>query len=544
MIKEIIFKNTKDFSAKSISLSLAPNVNVIIGPKGGGKSTLFDLIAGLKNNYISENVIKALESYHLKFEKAIKYSNEEILFSQLSKKKKKEKEEDYNNRNDVIYQDDKIKKDLTSTKEIEDQKFTYAKKQIEISEDVNKLILEIRNLYLSMNKVNDYFKNELVNINWTNTFKMKDLVNNNQLDLITKLDYKPINLSKLIEEELKEYQNFFIANEEYENKIKKLKLLDKTKIINDQNFAISINEMIEKIIKDNKDLINLIKQRELFLKRINMFSNSFYKAYRKTIEKIKTENYASGGLKSYEIQAKNYFKNLAHDLFNVIKYFENLNAQETILNIENDSNQKSVLYYQIPQNLVLDDETKIEILKTVFHSPGNSKEDVTKWLKSLTEKGIKDFKEETIKNCLAREIKNEVKVLVDFGNEKKEYEALSLGQKSIYGLKYKFNKSINEDLYLDQPEDNLDNHTIAEEILPMLNQKDNNQVIIVTHNANIGILSNPQRVIIADLNNYSEPYKITEIEEVINENSAHYLEGGKEYLKQRYCKIVNQKGDK
>ena len=89
MIKEIIFKNTKDFSAKSISLSLAPNVNVIIGPKGGGKSTLFDLIAGLKNNYISENVIKALESYHLKFEKAIKYSNEEILFSQLSKKKKK-----------------------------------------------------------------------------------------------------------------------------------------------------------------------------------------------------------------------------------------------------------------------------------------------------------------------------------------------------------------------------------------------------------------------------------------------------------------------
>ena len=35
---------------------------------------------------------------------------------------------------------------------------------------------------------------------------------------------------------------------------------------------------------------------------------------------------------------------------------------------------------------------------------------------------------------------------------KKEYEVLSLGQKSIYDLKYKFNKSINEDLYLDQPE--------------------------------------------------------------------------------------------
>lgn len=78
----------------------------------------------------------------------------------------------------------------------------------------------------------------------------------------------------------------------------------------------------------------------------------------------------------------------------------------------------------------------------------------------------------------------------------------------------------------------------------MLNQKDNNQVIIVTHNANIKILSNPQRVIIADLNNYSEPYKISELEKIINENSAHYLEGGKEYLKQRYYKIINQKGAK
>lgn len=544
MIKEIIFKNTKDFSAKSISLSLACNVNVIIGPKGGGKSTLFDLIAGLKNNYISENVIKALESYHLKFEKAIKYSNEEILFSQLSKKKKKEKEDDYNNRNDVIYQDDKIKKDLTSTKEIEDQKFAYVKKQIEISEDINKLILEIRNLYLSMNKINDYFKNELVNINWTNTFKMKDLVNDNQLNMITKLDYKPINLLKLIKEELKEYQIFLIANEEYENKIKKLKLLDKNKMIEDKNFEISINKMIDKIIKNNQDLINIINQKKSLLKRIGNFSKSFSKSYWKTIEKIKSKNYTSGGLKSYEIQAKNHFKNLAHDLFNVIKYFENLNAKEIILNIENNLNQKNVLYYHIPQNLVLNEEVKIEVLKTVFHSPGNSKEDVTKWLKSLTEKGIKDFKEETIKNCIAKEIKNEVKVLVDFDDEKKEYESLSLGQKSIYGLKYKFSKSINDDLYLDQPEDNLDNNTIAEEILPMLNQKENNQIIIVTHNANIGILSNPQRVIIADLNNQKEPYKIAELEEIINENSAHYLEGGKEYLKQRYYKIINQKGNK
>ena len=44
MIKQVIFKKTNSFNAKPIVLNFDKNINVIIGPKGGGKSTLFDLI--------------------------------------------------------------------------------------------------------------------------------------------------------------------------------------------------------------------------------------------------------------------------------------------------------------------------------------------------------------------------------------------------------------------------------------------------------------------------------------------------------------------
>lgn len=540
MIKEIIFKSIKSFSSEPISITFGKNVNVIIGPKGGGKSTLFDLLAGLKSNYISDNVIKALESYGLKFEKAIKFSNEEILFSQLSKKKKKEKEDDYKNRNDVIYQDDKIKKDLTSISEIDTNKFNYIKKQVDISHSVSQFVLEIKNLYNVMNKINEYFKNDVVNINWTNTFKIDSLIENDKLSLITKLDYKSSNIKLLIKQETDEYKMIESFLDEYNSKTQRLLKVEKNKIIDDKSFDKKLEDIISKSIENNNELIKLISSRKDILKKVETFSNIFQKAYKNVLDKVKSTDYSSSGLKNYETMSINHFKNLARDVFGVVQTFEKLISKEVKLSVENDINQKDSLTFQIPSEFIIDDKVKIDILKVIFYTPGSSVEDVTKWLKALTEEGIKDFKEDTIRNCISKSLIQETKVLVDFGNEKKDYESLSLGQKSIYGLKYKFNKSINDNIYLDQPEDNLDNNTIAQEILPMFEKKKDNQVVIVTHNANIGILTNPERVIIADLNNSKEPYKIANVSEIIKETSAYYLEGGKDFLESRYKKIIGK----
>lgn len=542
MIKQIIFKNINSFNSEPIVLNFSKGINVIIGPKGGGKSTLFDLLAGLKKQYISESVIKALEEYNLKFEKAIKFSNEEISFSQLVKKKNKEKVQDYETRNDVIYQDDLIKRDLTSAKDIEKNKFDYIKKQVYSSSCVENFILKIRNLYNSMNYVNNLKENN--DINWSNSFKMNQLKDDqDKLMLITKLDYKNNKIKLLVDNEINEYKTFVNSIDEFKSKLKRLETFDKNQTIEDSKFEKEIN-LLAKTTYTNiellqRELVNRKHDLEKIIKTTDLFSLS----YKKVIENIKNENYSTSGLKSYDIAAKNHFRNLAQNVHNLIENFEKLMSEEIVLKIENDLNQKDALRFKIDEKIILSEESKVEILLMVFHSPGSSREDVDKWLKSLSKNGIKEFNEEKIKNCIAREIKDNTKIIVDFGKEEKDYDSLSLGQKSIYGLKYKFNRSLNQDLFLDQPEDNLDNNTIATEILDLIKEKKDQQVFIVTHNANIGILTNPSRIIVANLNDSNQPYKISDISQIINEESANYLEGGKEFLEKRYHKIIENRGE-
>ncbi len=542
MIKQVLFSRTNSMDAKPLVLDFSRNINVIIGPKGGGKSTLFDLLAGLKDNYISQSVIDAFEAYGLKFEKAIKFNNEQILASQLPKKKLKEKMDNYANRCDVISQDDPIKKDLTSADEIEWEKFEYIKTKVYISKNVAEYIAKIKQFYNAMNSLNDL--NIENSINWSNTFKMDELDSNkNDLKVITNLDYRPTAIVEAVRQE--DYYAFVETGEQFLNVIDTVaRTAEEKTIYRDTKFTNTVKKMVEDLGDLTGRLFNVLRKRAITLEKIKTTAEAFSKSYRFILDKIKNENYSSSGLSSYETAAKNYFRNFAQSINNAAKLYSTIIGEDTFLTVENDPKQTGNFKFEINKNVKLSDELKFEILKIVLPSPGNVQQDIFKWLKALASKGIKFFDEEKIKNAIARALKPETKIYIDFGDQLRDYDSLSLGQKSIYGLKYKFNRSLQENLFLDQPEDNLDNNTITSEILPLFDLKKDNQVFIVTHNANIGILSNPSQVIVANLSDKKNLYRISNVAEVINDESANYLEGGKEFLKKRYNKIIKNNKEK
>lgn len=533
MIRQIVFKKTNSLIDELLLINFDKKINVIIGPKGGGKSTLFDLLASIKMGYISKNVIDALKDFGLEFVKAIKFNNEIINVNQLTKKTKKEMLADFSNRDDVIFQDDPIKKNINNLAEIEKEKIEYVQKLITKSKIIDELIEKIRVFYNGMVEISNMNKDN--EINWSNAFQITSK-NDNKTRLIIDLSYKSNEMIARINNEEFNLDNLIKNSENQKIELEKMKILNFSNIQNDEHFNKKFLENIDNLIDNHKNLLKILKSRKQFINKIRRIINSFNTAYKSVIENIKKSDFDGEGLKAYEKHAQDYFKIFAQVIVKQKKSFEELINQEVVLEFKEEVLDVALLSYKIDSKVNLNLEQIISILKVVLHTP-TSVSDISKWLLEIIKKGPKHFDVAKISNNISKTLKDHVKVLA----EGKDYDTMSLGQKSIYGIKYKFNSSMNKILFLDQPEDNLDNYTIATNILNMLSEK-NKQVFIVTHNANIGILSNPNKIIVADLDSDGQQYYEAKLSDAKKElSSTHYLEGGIEFLERRYNKI---KGDK
>ncbi len=107
-------------------------------------------------------------------------------------------------------------------------------------------------------------------------------------------------------------------------------------------------------------------------------------------------------------------------------------------------------------------------------------------------------------------------------------EKLSLGQKCTVLLKVYLAQGENT-ILIDQPDDNLDNEFIMNELVDAIRKaRLNRQVIIASNNANVVINSDAEQIIIAEYKNGKISYTMGAIEEpIIKEKAIHILEGGR-----------------
>jgi DNA repair exonuclease SbcCD ATPase subunit len=117
----------------------------------------------------------------------------------------------------------------------------------------------------------------------------------------------------------------------------------------------------------------------------------------------------------------------------------------------------------------------------------------------------------------------------------KELNTLSAGQKATALLILLFAQE-NRILIIDQPEEDLDNRFIYEDVVKILREiKNNRQIILVTHNANIPVLGDAEQVFVLDASyNKCSIIDNGSIDKIsIAQNIKSIMEGGEEAFKRR-----------
>ncbi|MBI2712597.1 MAG: DNA repair protein [Bdellovibrio sp.] len=129
----------------------------------------------------------------------------------------------------------------------------------------------------------------------------------------------------------------------------------------------------------------------------------------------------------------------------------------------------------------------------------------------------------------------------------KELNQLSPGQKGLLLLSFYLIVDKNDvPLVIDQPEENLDNQTVYDMLVPFIKEaKNRRQIFIVTHNPNLAVVCDAEQIVWSDLdvkNNFKINYTAGAIENpTINKKLVDILEGtypafnkrGKKYFESR-----------
>ncbi|WP_203277053.1 ATP-binding cassette domain-containing protein [Metamycoplasma hominis] len=559
MIKSLKIKNNNE----TYDINLNSQVNVIVGEKGSGKSTLLLILAeAIVNKKLFKNEYEWFNEKAKFLVDSINIDNTEIKtqdFSYIFDSESKQNSKDagileiQKNLSGYISQNDSRKNSLDSSEYVEKQKsncidnFT---EKIYYDQD-RKMLKQLDDFRLLEDLLNEYRRERDRQIALSNVFNQSFNLNEGSTKNIATIDYDSSNEIKKIKELLKSIEEtrekIYSTNLVVNNLLAQFEQSSSLLQISNEQL-LDIQQRTENVILQNNLFLEYYNQYNLVVskdkKALECFKLSFTNAKRAYLEELSN----TLKIQNDNEQLLEHFSNLGRIMKKINRQYNSIIEKEIILNwtLEETDKKNKNIKYKI-ESFVLSEEEKNLILNKWLGSTNKSNT-----IADVLNGNIKDNFD--IKKMIRALIKDKIKIYA--GDE--EYKNLSMGQKTLFGITHAIdtlNNVPNEQyLLLDQIEDNLDNKTIYEKIVPMLQEqiKKGKQIFIVTHNPNIGTLIKGN-IITTDIFNTNLNKKFV-VNEIIREDNeidtpqSLYLEGSMKALYERLKvheeKINKTKGDK
>jgi len=197
------------------------------------------------------------------------------------------------------------------------------------------------------------------------------------------------------------------------------------------------------------------------------------------------------------VEAISKLNKLWHEEFEAIKSeLEKINENQTALKIVSKYKEDKEAFLTYMKDMFKGSRIRENTLKTLINEYsdfGNMYNDFTNVLPQIggsTESFSKYF-DENLKALLTFQVPNQF--VIKYHN--KELKHHSLGQRASALILFVLSQKENSVIMIDQPEDDLDNLTIFEDVIKLIRTlKDHTQFIFATHNANIPVLGDSEQI--------------------------------------------------
>lgn len=257
----------------------------------------------------------------------------------------------------------------------------------------------------------------------------------------------------------------------------------------------------------------------------------------KMLSTLKKDKAQQSSLRSQLLEELTQLNEYWHEEFTSIKrQLDRINQQETALQIEVEYKGDKGAFLKRLKDVYRGSKLREATLKLVADdfADGPAVYRELEKAKKVVGKSSQTFEEhfdENLEDLLTWQVPNRYRIKY----HGKELKSHSLGQRASALILFVLSQRDNDVIVIDQPEDDLDNQTIYEDVIKLLRElKCDTQFIFATHNANVPVLGDAEQIIACDFSGDKIEPKIGSVDcPILQEAIVSIMEGGSEAFERR-----------